>query len=63
MDEVGDTEIEALTRDTCPDCGHLGLDGGPRGGAGQNVFCGKCGSGFNIALPRFVMMAQRIGKR
>jgi transcription elongation factor Elf1 len=55
--------LEALQRDTCPDCGHLGLDGGPRGGSGQNLFCGKCGAGFNVALPRCVIFAERIGRR
>jgi hypothetical protein len=53
--------INALQRDQCPDCSRPGLRGGPRGGAGQNLFCDGCGSGFNIALPRHVMFVQRIG--
>jgi hypothetical protein len=56
-----DRIIYALQRDLCPDCGHLGMRGGPRGGAGQNIFCEACGSGFNVALPRNIMFVQRIG--
>jgi hypothetical protein len=55
--------LNALRTDTCPDCRSLGLRAGPRGGAGQNIFCDACGSGFNIAYPRFIIMAQRIGAR
>jgi len=58
-----DRVIDALRRDTCPDCGNLGFDGGPRGGSGQNIFCSDCGSGFNVATPRYIIFAQRIGKR
>jgi hypothetical protein len=57
-------EIDSLRTDTCPDCkGHRGFEPGPRGGAGQNVFCVSCGQGFNIVYPRYVIWAQRIGKR
>jgi ribosomal protein S27AE len=69
IEDIGDDHPEHdhilsyLQRDVCPDCGNQGLDGGPRGGAGQNLFCGKCGSGFNVALPRAIMFIQRIGKR
>jgi hypothetical protein len=37
------------------------MRGGPRGGAGQNIFCDHCGSGFNVALPRNIVFVQRIG--
>jgi ribosomal protein S27AE len=55
--------IVALQRDQCPDCGQLGFDDGPRGGAGINLFCSNCGSGFNVALPRAIMTAQRIPRK
>ena len=55
--------VAAIREDRCPDCGHLGFDDGPRGGAGINLFCRHCNSGFNVATPRYVMFAQRIGKR
>jgi hypothetical protein len=58
--EERDAIVEALRRDTCPDCGHLGFRDGPRGGAGINVFCLSCGAGFNIAMPRYIMFAERI---
>jgi hypothetical protein len=61
---MNEIEIDALRRDQCPDCKSLaGLDPGPRGGAGQNIFCRSCGSGFNVAWPRHIMFAERIEKR
>jgi hypothetical protein len=57
-----DRIIYALQRDQCPDCDHFGMRGGPRGGAGQNIFCNHCGAGFNVALPRNVMFVQRIAR-
>jgi hypothetical protein len=53
--------LEALRRDQCPDCGWLGFRGGPRGGAGQNIFCLHCSAGFNVAFPRHIIFVQRIG--
>jgi hypothetical protein len=53
--------LEALRADRCPDCDNVGLEGGPRGGAGQNIFCRQCGAGFSVARPRFIFFAQRIG--
>lgn len=61
--QSSDDLITCLRNDQCPDCDQYGLDGGPRGGAGQNIFCKNCGSGFNVALPRMILMAERIGKR
>ncbi|MCP1761916.1 hypothetical protein [Bradyrhizobium japonicum] len=55
--------IGALRADRCPDCDASDMIGGPRGGASQNLFCGRCGSGFNVAQPRYIMLAQRIGRR
>jgi hypothetical protein len=66
---MNDAELEqhqiimALQRDQCPDCKRLGFVGGPRGGAGQNIFCANCGAGFNVALPRSIVMAERIPAR
>jgi len=53
-------EIERLRKDQCPNCGTLGLRGGPRGGEGQNIFCDACKSGFNVALPRAIVFADII---
>lgn len=58
--DSGSAVVDALRRNVCPDCGNLGLDAGPRGGAGQNIFCPNCGAGFNVAWPRYIVMAQRI---
>jgi hypothetical protein len=55
--------VDSLRQDICPDCNsRAGLHPGPRGGAGQNIFCIGCGMGFNVARPRFIMFAERIGK-
>lgn len=63
-DNLFDVDIAALVRDQCPDCNSMdGFDSGPRGGAGQNIFCRECGSGFNVAQPRQIVFAQRIGKK
>jgi hypothetical protein len=58
-----DRIIASLQRDQCPDCNEHGFVDGPRGGAGINIFCAHCGSGFNVALPRAVFMVQRIPGR
>jgi hypothetical protein len=59
-----DAEIDMLRIDQCPDCKSMaGLVGGPRGGAGRNIFCDECGAGFNVAQPRFIMFAERISAR
>jgi hypothetical protein len=52
--------LDKLRRDTCPDCGHVGFRDGPRGGASINIFCKGCGTGFNVAMPRYIMFAERI---
>jgi hypothetical protein len=49
-----------LRSDHCPDCLKPGLRAGPRGGAGQNLICDDCGAKFNVALPRYIVFAQRI---
>jgi hypothetical protein len=61
-DDCNLVEIEALRRSTCPDC-FADLRDGPRGGAGQNLFCTACGEGFNVSFPRFILFAHRIGKK
>jgi hypothetical protein len=63
VEQREDRLLKALQQDTCPDCGADGLLPGPRGGAGQNLFCDACGSAFNVALPRYIITAQRIPSR
>jgi transcription elongation factor Elf1 len=60
---LNNEQLGDLRRDACPDCGHLGLLAGPRGGAGQNLSCDDCGASFNVALPRYIEFAQRIKER
>jgi len=56
--------IDALRQDVCPDCGETeGFVDGPRGGAGRNIFCKHCRAGFNVAWPRHILFAHRIGKQ
>ena len=53
--------IAHLRMDRCPDCQKYGLQGGPRGGAAQNLKCLSCGARFNVAPPRYICFAERIG--
>jgi len=55
------TLIAHLRMDRCPDCQRVGLQGGPRGGAAQNLKCLSCGARFNVAPPRYICFAERIG--
>lgn len=59
---MNEKQMHDLRDDVCPDCGHHGLRPGPRGGAGQNIFCDQCHAGFNVAYPRYIVMAERIRK-
>lgn len=45
----------------CPDCGSEEFLGGPRGGASQNVKCGKCESKFNLTDIFGTLLLERIG--
>lgn len=47
MEAVTDEALAKLASDTCPDCDHVGFEGGPRGGINQNVACRRCGAEFN----------------
>jgi hypothetical protein len=43
-------EGKLLMKNICPNCGHKGLRGGPRGGLSQNVLCPNCKYEFLAAL-------------
>ena len=62
LHNLNEDQIAMLRRDLCADCGMQALKPGPRGGAGQNLLCERCGAGFNVAFPRYVIWAQRIRK-
>ncbi|UQD96081.1 hypothetical protein [Bradyrhizobium japonicum] len=53
--------ITHLRMDRCPDCQKHSLQPGPRGGSAQNLTCTSCGARWNVAPPRYIMFAQRIG--
>jgi len=49
MEKVTESELKSIKENKCPDCGHEGFLGGPRGGACENFKCANsdCGSRFN----------------
>jgi len=59
-----DADLFAIINNRCPDCGNYGFIGGPRGGAGQNIFCAnpECMAAFMVAPRKAPMIVQRVGK-
>jgi len=59
-----EADLEAIQANRCPDCGNHGFIGGPRGGAGQNIYCAnpQCRAAFMVAPRGRVMLVQRVGK-
>ena len=53
--------IHHLRMDRCPACQRYGLRPGPRGGAAQNLICDGCGAKWNVAPPRYIVFAERVG--
>ena len=62
---IADEKIVALIKSNrCPDCGNYGFIGGPRGGAGQNIYCcnPECRAAFMVAPRKSILMVQSVGK-
>lgn len=62
-DHLTDAEIKLLASNQCPACKNFGFIGGPRGGAGQNIYCAnpQCRAAFMVAPRKAIMLAQRVG--
>lgn len=56
-----ETMVAHLRMDRCPDCLCYGLQPGFRTSSAQILACRGCGARFNVAPPRYVMFAHRIG--
>ncbi len=56
-------EIELLRNNRCPKCRNWGFIPGPRGGAGQNIFCSnpECKAAYAIAPRHDIQIAQEVG--
>lgn len=52
-ESLNSTEVAAIFRNTCPDCGVGPLYAGPEAGMSQNIYCNDadCGSRFNVCMP------------
>jgi hypothetical protein len=59
-----DEEIASLRRNQCPTCTNWGLLAGPRGGAGQNLYCAnpQCRAAFLVAPRHDIHCAHRLGE-
>lgn len=63
MTDEQDADAESIAKNRCPVCSNWGFIEGPRGGAGQNIFCANptCRSSFNVAPRHKIVMVHRIG--
>jgi ribosomal protein S27AE len=60
-DEMSEELFAQLTK-ACPDCGGPpDYADGPHGGLSVNIFCHRCGQGYNVAP--LMRLAQRIHNR
>jgi hypothetical protein len=58
-----DSEVATVKANQCPVCKNWGFIPGPRGGAGQNIYCAnpKCRAAFMVAPRQNIMLAERVG--
>jgi len=61
---LSDEDVGSLRRGQCPACKNWGFIPGPRGGAGQNIYCCNpvCRAGFMVAPRHNIHLAQRVGE-
>ena len=59
-----EAEVAMLREDQCPACKNWGFHGGPRGGAGENIYCANplCRAAYMVAPRHNICMAERIGE-
>jgi hypothetical protein len=58
-----DETVAIIRANRCPACTNWGFIAGPRGGAGQNIYCANpnCRAAFMIAPRHDIAIAQRVG--
>ena len=61
MTTLSEADVALIRANQCPVCKNFGFIPGPRGGAGQNIFCCNpgCRAGFNVAPRHNICMASR----
>lgn len=61
MTTLDAADLAKLAANQCPACGNFGFIGGPRGGAGQNLYCANpnCRAIFTVAPRHNIVMAER----
>jgi len=59
-----DSEVATLKANQCPVCKNWGFIPGPRGGAGQNIYCAnpRCRAAFMVAPRHNIVIAERVGE-
>jgi hypothetical protein len=61
---MSDADLETIRRNQCPACKNWGFIPGPRGGAGQNLYCAnpECRAAFMVAPRHNIALAEVVGK-
>jgi len=64
MTTMSEADVELIRANQCPACKNWGFIPGPRGGAGQNVYCANpsCRAAFMVAPRHNICMAERVGE-
>lgn len=59
---MSDADIEMVRQNQCPACGNFGFIPGPRGGAGQNVYCANpaCRAAYLVAPRHDIHLVERM---
>lgn len=59
-----DAEVELIRTGQCPACRNYGFHEGPRGGAGQNLYCcnPNCKAAYMVAPRGNIAMVEYVGK-
>ncbi len=60
---MSDADVELIRKNCCPNCKNFGFHSGPRGGAGQNIYCANpaCRAAYNIAPRHNIVVAEHVG--
>jgi hypothetical protein len=59
-----EADIETVRQNRCPRCGNWGFIAGPRGGAGQNIYCcnPECRAAFMVAPRHRIAFVEHVGE-
>ena len=64
MTTMSEADVLLIRHNQCPACKNFGFIPGPRGGAGQNIYCANphCRAAFMVAPRHNIVMAERVGE-